>query len=166
MRFDSARADQITALIFFALGAAMLLGGYTMDRLEIRQIHPASIPGLLPMILGGIMMLCAVLLFTSAKDAPDADLLDEAETGEGDSWTNLLFAGGYSVVYALGLVGNMPFMWATVIYITVFVGHFTFDAGETRQKQALKIAMAFGFALVSAYAVALLFEEAFLVRLP
>ncbi|MBD3625750.1 MAG: hypothetical protein HUJ24_10345, partial [Rhodobacteraceae bacterium] len=46
MRFDSPAADRVTAAVLFALGAGMSYGGYVMDRLEIRQIHPASIPGL------------------------------------------------------------------------------------------------------------------------
>ena len=53
-----AKADRVTAIVFLALGLAMLVGGWQMDRLEIRQIHPASIPGLLPMILGGLLALC------------------------------------------------------------------------------------------------------------
>jgi hypothetical protein len=32
-------ADRASAIIFCALGMAILVGGYTMDRLEIRQIH-------------------------------------------------------------------------------------------------------------------------------
>ena len=43
-----AMADRLTAGLLFLLGLALLVGGYTMDRLEIRQIHPASIPGLVP----------------------------------------------------------------------------------------------------------------------
>ena len=62
MRFDSPSADRLTAVAFFALGAAMAWGGFVMDRLEIRHIHPASIPGLVPMVLGGALMICAVLL--------------------------------------------------------------------------------------------------------
>jgi hypothetical protein len=64
MTFDSATADRLTSLVLFSLGVAMLIGGYTMDRLEIRHIHPASIPGLVPMILGsGDDALCACLCF-------------------------------------------------------------------------------------------------------
>ena len=73
MRFDTPAADRITAATLFALGAAMTWGGFVMDRLEIRQIHPASIPGLVPMILGAAMMLCATLLALSTRglSAPD-----------------------------------------------------------------------------------------------
>ena len=39
-----AQADRIAAVVFLALGLAMLAGGWTMDRLEARRIHPASIP--------------------------------------------------------------------------------------------------------------------------
>ena len=67
MDFNSPRADQVAAVVFFLLGMAMLVGGYTMDRLEIRQIHPASIPGLVPMILGAVMMFCASFLYANAR---------------------------------------------------------------------------------------------------
>src|SRR6056297_2853194 len=69
MPFDSARADRITAFVFFVLGAAMTWGGYVMDRLEIRQIHPASIPGLVPMFLGVALMLCRSAL-SGREDRP------------------------------------------------------------------------------------------------
>ena len=45
-----AMADRLTAIVLLVIGLALLVGGWTMDRLEVRQIHPASIPGLVPMI--------------------------------------------------------------------------------------------------------------------
>ncbi|WP_306119851.1 MULTISPECIES: tripartite tricarboxylate transporter TctB family protein [unclassified Roseitalea] len=169
MRFDSARADQITAIVLFALGLAMLIGGYTMDRLEIRQIHPASIPGLLPMILGATMMVCALALFASASGRAERAAGDDRQEGaeaSSASWSNLAFAAGYSIVYALVLVGTLPFFAATAIYISVFVIHFTFDPRQSLRGRAVRVALAIGFAVVSAAAVSLLFQEAFLVRLP
>ena len=160
MRLDSARADQVTALVFFVLGVAMAIGGYTMDRLEIRQIHPASIPGLVPMILGGLLALCAVALYFGARkreDGPDA----------GDvSLHNLGFAALYTVVYALGLVGRMPFELATGIFITVFVLHFTRERLAEGRHPALWIGGALLYAVICSAAVAALFRYAFLVRLP
>jgi putative tricarboxylic transport membrane protein len=156
MRFESASADRITAAVFFALGAAMAWGGYTMDRLEIRQIHPASIPGLVPMILGGALMLCAVLLYWSARE-------DEPE-GEG-SWSHLLVAACMSVVYALGMVGQMPFAMATAIYLAVFVGWFLWR--DVRPERPwLTAAGVLVFAVVAAAAISALFRYGFLVRLP
>lgn len=168
MNLHGARADRITAVVFFALGLAMAIGGYTMDRLEFRDIHPASIPGLLPMILGAIMMLCAVLLFLTAKDeAPLGPVVEgEADETVGSSVPDLLFAAGYSTAYALVLVGNMPFAVATAIYITVFVFHFTWDGARDRRGHAVAAAKAAVFAVICAAAISALFRYAFLVRLP
>ena len=55
-------ADRITALVLVGLGVAMFWGGFVMDRLEVRQIHPASIPGLMPMGLGMLTVVCGVVL--------------------------------------------------------------------------------------------------------
>ncbi len=184
MPFAAARADKIMACVLFALGLAMLIGGYTMDRLEIRDIHPASIPGLLPMILGGAMMLCAALLFSSAGrgEAPDdlADDVADNEAGdtkvdagaandkaaEAPSWRALLAATGYCIVYAVVLVGNMPFMLATGIFIAGFTIHFTWDAAKPARDRWIGVAIAVVFAAACAAAVSLLFRYAFLVRLP
>ena len=161
MRFHSARADKITAVVLCVLGASMAIGGYSMDRLEIRQIHPASIPGLLPMVLGVTMVLCSVLLYLSAKDT-DTDGFEP----EAHNHRNLFFAAGYSVFYALVLVGNMPFFAATAIYIAVFVTHFTLDRSRPIARQAMTVGFAIVFALVFSGAIAALFRYAFLVRLP
>ncbi|MEM1287396.1 MAG: tripartite tricarboxylate transporter TctB family protein [Pseudomonadota bacterium] len=172
MTLDNAKADQWTALVLFALGLAMLVGGYTMDRLEIRQIHPASIPGLVPMILGGAMMLCSSLLYFSAraKNAAAAGSADQqgsssSGTAEG-SLKNLGFAAFYSVAYALLLVGTLPFWLATAIFIAVFYFHFSWRSDANTRAKSISAALAISFGLVGAFAIATLFQEGFLVRLP
>lgn len=178
MTLDNANADKWTSLMLFALGLAMLVGGYTMDRLEIRHIHPASIPGLVPMILGGSMMLCSALLFLSARQAVKAEAMhnagkesDTAPEVSSASIANLGFAAFYSVVFAIFLVGSMSFALATAIYITVFYLHFTWNDGVGNanaplSRRALHLAFGVGFAVASAYAIASLFQYGFLVRLP
>ena len=167
MTLDDAKADKWTALVLIVLGAAMFAGGFTMDRLEIRQIHPASIPGLVPMILGAAMVLCSSLLFLSAhKRASDTAIDDNAVSASDGSNKNLGFAAGYSVVYALGLVGNMPFWLATSIYITVFYIHFTWTRDAKLSSRLFQGGLGVGFGLAGAFAIATLFEQGFLVRLP
>jgi putative tricarboxylic transport membrane protein len=160
MRLDSARADQVSALVFFVLGVAMAVGGYTMDRLEIRQIHPASIPGLVPMILGGLLAVCAIGLYLGARTSDDGPATDDV------SLHNLGFAALYTVVYALGLVGRMPFELATGIFITVFVLHFTRERLAEGRHPAVWIGGALVYAVICSATVSALFRYAFLVRLP
>lgn len=160
MRFDSAGADRITAAVFFALGAAMTWGGYVMDRLEIRNIHPASIPGLVPMMLGVALMICAGLLYLGAKDA-------HAEDGPtpDHAWSDFAISAGWSVFYALVLVGNMPFVVASAIYLLGFTGYFLWHDHKSKGfwKTALFVAV---FSVTTAAAVSALFRYGFLVRLP
>jgi putative tricarboxylic transport membrane protein len=158
MRADSPAADRVAALVFFGLGAAMLAGGYTMDRLEIRQIHPASIPGLVPMILGAALMLCAALLWLGAPRAPRAP----AGAAETASPRNLAIAAGLCCAYALVLVGHLPFFVATAVFVAAFVAAFR-PSGRPALRHGLT---AVGFGIAAAAAVSALFRYGFLVRLP
>jgi putative tricarboxylic transport membrane protein len=162
MRFDSPAADRIAAVAFFALGASMTYGGYVMDRLEIRQIHPASIPGLLPMILGVVLMVCAVLLALQAGKG------DEAAAPSPDvSWKDLFVALALCCVYAVAMVGHMPFGIATALFIMAFSGWFLWPPAGADMSIRMKIGagvVLFGIAISAA--ISLLFRYAFLVRLP
>lgn len=160
MRFDSPFADRLTAAILFALGAAMSWGGFVMDRLEIRQIHPSSIPGLVPMILGLMLMICAAALAWGARgqSAPTA-------ATEPHSVGNFAFTAIWSCVFALILVGSLPFWLATAIYILVFSGWFLIPAteGGARLRTGLLV-LIFSFGM--AVGISALFRYGFLVRLP
>src|SRR6478672_4752889 len=57
-----ARADLHDALGWIALGAAILVGSLTMDRLENQNINPYTVPGLLPGLLGAAMLLLGGVL--------------------------------------------------------------------------------------------------------
>lgn len=160
MRFDSARADRITAVILFALGVAFLYGGYTMDRLEFRQIHPASIPGLVPMLLGAVLAVCAVLLYAGAGAGAGAPV------GEPLSWRNVGLALATCLVYALVLVGNVPFFWATAVFVSTFAALFAWRDSEGPQSAPRTIVVSAVFGLIVAAVISALFRYGFLVRLP
>lgn len=166
MRFDIAFADRVTAAVFFVLGAAMLYGGYTMDRLEVRQIHPASFPGLVPIVLGGALMLCALLLFIGALKKSGKDEFEANPVLNGESWKSFFAAAAWSIVYALGLVGKMPFFVATFIYIAVFIAYFSWPKESDKTKRIRTIIFAVLFALAISVAISSLFRYGFLVRLP
>lgn len=143
----------------------MLVGGYTMDRLEIRQIHPLSIPGLVPMILGALLAICSILLWHSAREK-SADVEADEGVMSGGSWVRLGMTAGLTVFYAVVLVGNLPFFWATAIFITAFNGIFSWPVDGDRRARVRTAVVAIGFGLAVSLAVGLLFEKVFLVRLP
>ena len=156
-------ADRLTAIVLAALGLSMALGGYTMDRLEIRGIHPGSIPGLVPMILGVLMVICAVLLWRDATPNRRTEGINALTDG---SWTRLGLTAGTCLVYALVLIGWLPFLWSTAIFVFAFAGIFSWpvEADARRRTKALGGAAVLG--LATAWGTSLLFSEVFLVRLP
>lgn len=162
MSLDTAAADRVTAAVFFALGAAMARGGFVMDRLEVRQIDPASIPGLLPMILGAALMICAALLFLGARRRV-SEPAAEGGAAAAPSWGALAFAAGWSVFYALVLVGRVPFAAATAVYIAVFVLWFRDGTGALGVRGVASVIV---LAFIAAAGIAALFRYGFLVRLP
>jgi putative tricarboxylic transport membrane protein len=162
MRLDSASADRVTALVLFLLGAAASWGGFAMDRLEVRRIHPASIPGLLPMILGVALMICALALAWSTRSPRDPEATDA-----GASWQNLVVVIVWSALYALVAVGTLPFALATGVYIGGFTLWFLWaDRGGERRPGVLSAVAVLAFAVVMAVGISSLFRYGFLVRLP
>jgi len=164
-----ALADRLTAILFFALGLVLLYGGWTMDRLEIRQIHPASIPGLVPMILGVLLSFCSVLLFL--KSFPDTDSGNEDDCGKemmlsGGSWARLGLTAVICTVYAVALIGTVNYSLATAIFSFVFALIFSFPVNGDRRAQAVAVFGAILLSLCVAFGSAYMFRELFLVRLP
>lgn len=153
-------ADMVTGLVLIVLGIAMVWGGFVMDRLEIRRIHPASIPGLVPMGIGAAIALCgAGLFFTSWRGA------DKTRIDFGDirilAWT-----AGLCSVFALLLVGHLPFLVATFLFIAAATTRFGWKEGLGLKGNQRQIIYAVMSGAVFSALITALFRYAFLVRLP
>lgn len=162
------KADLLTGLVLMALGAAAIVGGLTMDRLEIRQIHPASIPGLVPTILGGALAVAALALVLRAVKrlkATDRDAQVEAK-GEPTSIAGLALVLLLTVGYAVGLVGNVPYEVATGVFVFLFIAIFEWQPDAPPRVRLVRLATALLQAVLVAAIVSLVFEYLFLVRLP
>ena len=162
-----AKADLLTGLVLFALSVAVTYGAWTMPRLEIRQIHPLSAPGLTPGLLGLALAFTSLLLIGKAvrsRNAGDADAIpDEANPGAG---VRLLTAAGLCLTYALGLIGRMPFWLATSLFVTVAITAFEWDRGGTQRQRVIRLAWALFLGVATGVAVSYVFRDLFLVRLP
>ncbi len=154
-------ADRLTAIVLGALGFSMAVGGYRMDRLEFRQIHPASIPGLVPMILGVLMVVCALFLWREAVRAHDEDKI----LSDG-SWTRLGLTAASCLIYALVLVGWLPFIWSTGLFVFAFTAIFGWPQMQETNARLKSLGGAAILAVFTALGTSILFAEVFLVRLP
>jgi hypothetical protein len=162
-----ARADLLAALVFIVLGAAILYGSWTMPRLEARQIHPFTVPGLVPGMLSVALIICgSVLAWRSVRTpAPGgwqslrAALLSHQSMRAG-------VVAVLALVYTLGLMGWLPFWGATALFVFGFILVFEVWLAEPRRTLMQSLPWAAGLAVATAIAVTLVFERAFLVRLP
>ncbi|MEO3433494.1 tripartite tricarboxylate transporter TctB family protein [Inquilinus sp. CAU 1745] len=162
-----ARADLATGALLFVLAVAVIYGSWTMDRLEIRQIHPLSVPGLTPGLLGIALGLASVLLIVRATGILRRPAAGDAEEGsDRGSTERLLGVIAVCLVYALGLVGRMPFWLATAIFVAAFIAIFEWDRGGPPARRYARLAWALFLGVATGIAVTYVFRDLFLVRLP
>ena len=161
------RADLITAIVLIALGLTVAYFSWTMDRLEVRRIHPATIPGLVPFILGVALTLCGGLLaMRSAR-------LDTRGSGAAlmrllVSWqaVRVLTVLGLALIYTLGLVGRMPFWLASALFIFTFITLFETVLADRPSTLVRTLIWALIVALGASLGIHYIFGQIFLVRLP
>ncbi|KFC69491.1 Tripartite tricarboxylate transporter TctB family protein [Devosia sp. LC5] len=162
-----ARADLLTALVLVALGLAVVYLSWTMPRLEARHIHPATIPGLVPLFLGiGLTCCGGLLLWRSWRiKAPGGwqslfGLLRTRET------LRIGVVLGLALIHTLVLVGLIPFWAAAMLFIFAFIMIFETWLNEEPAEPLKSLCWALAIAVVGGGGIYLVFERIFLVRLP
>ena len=163
----SARSDFIGGLAWIAFGIAVGIASWRMDRLEKMGVSFFTAPGLVPGVLGVLMLACGVILavrswqrgaFGSVQLPP---VLLRPDVLSRIVMTLVLCLG-----FSLGLVGRMPFWAAGAIYLFLQVAVLQYPERKARNKVARGLAVAAVIALIAASVIAFVFEKIFLVRLP
>ena len=155
--------DFFFGLGWAAFGAAVLAASWRMDRLEGLNVNPWSVPGLLPGVLGALMLLFGAALALRALAAGGAAAAESGASAR--TWLALLLCFGY----AAGLLGRgLPFWLTSAAFL--FAALFAFrwldrdeDALQSLPRLALSSAV---IALVAGGAISLLFQRVFLLTLP
>ena len=159
------RADLADAAGWTALGMAVLAGSWTMDRLEDQDVPPFAAPGLLPGLLGIVLILMGVLLGVRSLRRGPGPVAAEGLLGPAPG--RALAVIGLCVLFGGGLVGHgLPFWAAAAVFVTVAILFLRRGpGGEWRLgPRALGFAVAVG--LGAGFGITLLFQQLFLVRLP
>jgi putative tricarboxylic transport membrane protein len=160
-------ADFITGLVLILLGVAVVWASLDMPRFEERNANPYTAPGLVPGLLGAIILALGAILFVRAARAGGWRLAWPAAQRRADpGLRRLALSIALCLVYAGGLVGTLPFWLATFLFITAFVILFEWPLATDRAERARRLAFAPMLAAVIAVGVTVLFQYVFLVRLP
>lgn len=163
----SQRVELLSGFGWIIVGGAIVDGSWTMDRLENLGINPYTAPGLVPGILGAVIVLCGLILALRAVRAGGLFTDGAAVTREPIINGRIVLVLALYLGFALGLVGRgLPFWAAAAIFI--FLHIFLFQFAERRQAgtiwRGLIVAAAIGIG--ASLVIATIFQEFFLVRLP
>jgi hypothetical protein len=162
----SALADLLWSLVWIVLGAAIVYGSWTMDRLEKMHIDPLTAPGLVPGVLGGFLVVMGTLLMLRSARAGGLQLAGGLPQPQLDL-KRLGTAFVLCVGYAAGLVGHgLPFWAATTLFVAGSIVIFQWPERRRNGTLAKGVAIALACGVGAAAAVTLVFQELFLVRLP
>ncbi len=156
------RADLWFAIVLTAVSVVVVVESWRMPRLENLGVHPMSAPGLTPGLIGLVLAGLGLRLLWRSLRARAELPAAPGEAAPDAAWPRALLALTLCMVYALGLLGRLPFLWATGLFVFAFVAAFTFERGRAMRVLGGALLMAVAVAL----SVSLLFEQLFLVRLP
>lgn len=146
MRSDAAQG------VAWALGGGLIVyASWMMDRLERHGAALYTAPGLVPGLLGLVLVVLGVALALRKRGI--------SASSPAIRWGNTPLVLALCLGYAIGLIGRMPFWLATFVFVTAFIAIFEYPS---RRRMAL--APLYGAA--TSLAVSNLFEAVFLVRLP
>jgi Tripartite tricarboxylate transporter TctB family len=150
-------ANRLYGIGWAVFGAAVLVASWRMDRLASLNINPWSAPGVMPAVLGALMIVFGLALALRRA---------EATQPPPGSWHRTLLALALCVAFAAGLLGRgLPFWLTSAAFL--FVAIFAFRRLDELETPAARTALSSAaIAVVSALVISFLFQEVFLVRLP
>lgn len=150
-------ANRVYGLGWALFGAAVLVASWRMDRLESLSINPWSAPGVMPGVVGALIVLFGLALVLRPVSA--------AEPDAAGSWRRTALALVLCFAFAAGLLGRgLPFWLTSAAFMFAAILAFrVMDEDAPRWRIAASSA---AIAVVAALVISYLFEDVFLVRLP
>ena len=164
-------ADRVDAAGWLLLGAAALAGSVGMDRLENQDVPAYTAPGLLPGLLGILLLaLGAVLMVRSVRRGVGAGVRAGGLLvgALGPAPGRALLVMGLCVLFGAVLVGRgLPFWGAASLFVTAAILLLRLGPeGGRRAVDARGVLSAASIGLATGAAVTAVFQQIFLVRLP
>ena len=166
---SSPRRDLTGAVVWTALGCAITVLSWQMDRMTQQGATLHTAPGLWPGIVGTLLAaLGGVLMLRSWQRAQrigwDAAATDDTDYAPRSSFA---LAAAMFFIYALLLVGRgLPFWLSTALFVTTFVFLFQYTLRKAAGNVVRGFVVALACGVLTSLIVTLLFEQLFYVRLP
>jgi hypothetical protein len=146
------KTDRLQGFLWISVGGVIVYASWTMDRLERHGAALYAAPGVVPGLLGLVLLMLGVMLAVRRTGPAES-------AAESAGWGNTALVLCLCLGYAVGLVGRLPFWLATFLFVTLFIAIFEYPARR-------RMAQAAAYGAITSLAVTYLFESVFLVRLP
>ena len=159
---DMNKADFFTSIFLFLLGLIVFIISIRMPTFRELGANPYSAPGIVPMILGVIIVIMGAILFTRSVISKGYKISLSFQGlklfFKNNSIKRLFIALFLSVFYVI-LLGKINYFLLTTLYIFLFVWSF-----ELKTKKTLFFALI--EAVLIAACISYVFRYLFLVTLP
>lgn len=168
-------ADRVGGLVWTIFGAAVVYGSWAMDRLDSLKIPPATVPGLVPGLLGaGLIAFGLILLFRRTDATPEtvsfiAAPKEAAHSHSPDdfSWMRLGLSWAICMTYGGLLLGRGVHYWIlTACFLLAHILLLDETDRVPARPDMRRVIIAAILAPAIATLVTLVFQHVFLVRLP
>ena len=131
---------------------------------------PYSVPGIVPGFLGVVILILSIILLVRSilRAGYKLDLNGEkvAAFFKDKSIIRVLLTIIISVIYGAILLGRMPYVLTTFLYVMVFIIIFEYRFDQKFHGQGKTVLFSFIQAILVAGVVAAVFRYVFLVKLP
>lgn len=145
------RSDVVQGVAWAFGGGLIVYASWTMDRLERHGAALYTAPGLVPGLLGLVLLVLGVVLALRNRSVSGSSFAIR--------WGNTPLVLALCLGYAIGLIGRIPFWLATFAFATAFIAIFEYPSPR-------RMALAPLYGAATSLVVTYLFEAVFLVRLP
>jgi putative tricarboxylic transport membrane protein len=164
------RADFITSMILIVVGAATVRNSLAMPRFEDQGGTFLDSPGIVPAILGSLLVLLSLVVLLRAIVRKGYRLgINRASLGallKDQTTVRMLVTIGFGVVYGLFLMRWLHFIASTIIFAFAFIVAFEWDLGKPPAAQWKVPVFAAVISVATTLAVYFAFTKLFLVNLP
>ena len=166
----SARVDLITAAILLAFALSVFALALRMPTFVATGGSAFTAPGIVPgfhaTVIGVLAAVLAVRSILRGALKPGGGKVEGHEGLPAISLKRLFIAAGLGIVFAVVLVGLVPFWLAVALFVTAFTTIFEWDPAAPVALRVRRIVTAAVLGVCAGAAVHYLFQEIFLVRLP
>lgn len=163
------RTDFLFSLFLIGLGVATLVESIRMPTMSEFGYGGYAAPGIVPGIVGVIIAFLGILLLVRAARAGGWHF--NSGPGAAPGAIGRLVRGfgvalGLILLYAVVLVGSVPFWLATFLFVFAFIAFFEWVPGIPSALRYRRLGMALLQAVIVSISITFLFERIFLVQLP